>query len=474
MKNSTTRAPSPSPGSGTLPPAKLRAMAALAEEAALLAGGEVFLRGRPADRAMGAFVRDRRSIGGRDRRFVTETVFSMFRWWGWLRRLLPCPEAAFFATPDDAAAAPPDASARARLLLAAALADADLAAPPPAASAWAERLRLPLAGFAEFARMGDPAGRVRRILSLIGGLPAEALRFPDLAPSWLPTLLPSAIPPGTFVEWAQRRPPLWIRAQPASGAEAIAALLRTQDIVVEPHPRLPGALALRGARVNLYELPAFREGQFEIQDAASQGIGLACAPRPGERWWDACAGGGGKSLQLGALMQGRGLVLATDIRAYKLEELRRRARRANLHNLRAEPWDGSGIKRQWAKAFDGVLVDAPCSGTGTWRRNPDARWRIRPDDIAELAATQRRILALAAPAVRPGGRLVYATCSVLAKENAEVVQDFLAAHPEFCLSPFPHPLTGEATDGTVQFLPWDTDNDAMFAAVLQRAPGRDT
>ncbi len=362
----------------------------------------------------------------------------------------------------------------ARLLLAAALADADLADPPPAASAWADRLRLPLARFAEFARMSDPAGRVRRIVSLIGSLPAEALPFPDLAPPWLPTLLPATIPPGTFIEWAQRRPPLWIRACPATGAEEIAALLRTQNIVVEPHPRLPGALALRGARVNLYELPAFREGRFEIQDAASQGIGLACAPRPGERWWDACAGGGGKSLQLGALMQGRGLVLATDIRAYKLEELRRRARRAGLHNLRAEPWDGSGIKRQWAKAFDGVLVDAPCSGAGTWRRNPDARWRVGPDDIAELAATQLRILTLTAPAVKPGGRLVYSTCSVLAKENAEVVQAFLAAHPEFSLAPFIHPLTGEATDGTVQLLPWDTDNDAMFAAVLQRAPERDT
>lgn len=445
-------------------------MANLAEEAALLAGREVFLRRRPADRAMGALVRDRRTIGGRDRRFITETVFSLFRWWGWLRYLTPLPPAALFAESTATTVAPglADGLAWARLLLAAALADADLATPPPAAAAWAERLNLPLARFAELARIGDPAGRVRRLLAIIGEVPKEKLSFLDLAPPWLSGELTPEIPPGKLLEWAQRRPPIWLRAQPLAVADDLAEMFREQAIAVERHPRVAGALALRAARINLYELPEFRAGCFEIQDLASQGIGLACAPQGGERWWDVCAGGGGKSLQLGALMQGRGMILATDIREYKLEELRRRARRENLHNIRAEPWNGTRIPRQWRESFHGVLVDAPCSGSGTWRRNPDSRWRITPEDLTDLAHTQTGILDAAAPAVKPGGRLVYATCSVLVRENASVVQAFLAAHPEFSLVPTTHPITGAPTTGMIQFLPWDTDNDAMFAAVMRR------
>lgn len=456
-------------GVTVLGPAKLRSMAALAEEAALLAGREVFLRRRPADRAMGAYVRDRKSIGGRDRRLITETVFSMFRWWGWLRRLLPSPELAVFAEPgEDGASVAPDPTAWARLLLASALADADLAAPPPAAAFWAERLGLPLAKFAELARGSDPAGRVRRLLAMIGGVPVETLSFMDLAPPWLAEALSPEIPPGKLIEWAQRRPPVWLRANPVEAVDELSQGFQEKEIAVELHPRVKGAMALRGARGNLYELAEFRAGRFELQDLASQGIGLACAPSPGERWWDVCAGGGGKSLHLGSLMQGKGMLLATDIREYKLEELRRRARRAGLHSLRAEPWDGTRIKRQWHDAFDGVLVDAPCSGSGTWRRNPDARWRVTPEDIAELAETQGRILDIAAPAVKPGGRLVYATCSALTQENADVVGAFLASHPGFALCPCVHPITGEPIDGRIQFLPWDADNDAMFAAVFRR------
>ena len=156
---------------------------------------------------------------------------------------------------------------------------------------------------------------------------------------------------------------------------------------------------------------------------------MACMARPGERWWDVCAGGGGKTLQLAGMMQRRGTILATDIRAYKLEDLKRRAARAAYPNIRCAEWNGEAPPRGKKGMFDGVLIDAPCSSSGRWRRNPtDAGARPR-NGVEELPEFRSRILEAACAGVKPGGVLVYATCSLFEREDERIVQGFFTKTP---------------------------------------------
>jgi 16S rRNA (cytosine967-C5)-methyltransferase len=211
-------------------------------------------------------------------------------------------------------------------------------------------------------------------------------------------------------------------------------------------------------------------GELEIQDLASQAVALACDPDPGERWWDACAGAGGKALHLAALMGGKGVVVATDTHPGRLKEAVRRARRSPFRNLTTKEWDGRHVAGK-PRSFDGVLVDAPCSAIGTWRRNPDARWTLDRQAIPRLAELQGDLLRAASSGVKPGGTLVYSVCTLTPTETVVVVRNFLDAHPEFQLDPFPHPLNESPTDGTLLIWPQDADTDAMFVARMVRAGG---
>ena len=184
--------------------------------------------------------------------------------------------------------------------------------------------------------------------------------------------------------------------------------------------------------------PPFERGDLEIQDLASQAVGLACDPDPGERWWDACAGAGGKSLHLAALMKGKGLVVATDVHEIKLKEAVRRARRSPFRNLTTKAWDGKHVAGK-PGSFDGVLVDAPCSAIGTWRRNPDARWTLDREAIARLAELQGQILDAASAGVRQGGTLVYSVCTLTPAETTGVVSAFLDDAPRVPARPVPPP-----------------------------------
>ncbi|HCH87370.1 MAG TPA: SAM-dependent methyltransferase, partial [Lentisphaeria bacterium] len=179
-------------------------------------------------------------------------------------------------------------------------------------------------------------------------------------------------------------------------------------------------------------------------------------------------GAGGKTLELADLMERTGTVVACDVRSYKLDDLRIRARRAGFPNIVTREWDGKPFKGKQAGGYDGVLVDAPCSCSGVWRRNPDGRWTLKPEDVEEAAALQQRILEAASTAVRSGGLLIYATCSLFPRENGGVVDAFLASHEEFALEPFEHPLTGEPCGGMLQVRSFDGDCDSMFVARLRR------
>ena len=193
--------------------------------------------------------------------------------------------------------------------------------------------------------------------------------------------------------------------------------------------RCSTAFRYTGAR-DLFVTTPFQQGQFEIQDLASQLVGHACAPSAGETWWDAFAGEGGKTLHLADLMQNKGLIWASDRSARRLNILRKRAARGGVFNYRAVPWDG-GPQPPTRTRFDGVLVDAPCSGVGTWQRHPHARWTASPADVRELAGVQQQALDHVAASVKPGGRLIYSVCTLTRAETRDVVSRFSALHPEF-------------------------------------------
>jgi 16S rRNA (cytosine967-C5)-methyltransferase len=222
----------------------------------------------------------------------------------------------------------------------------------------------------------------------------------------------------------QREPKLWLRAR-RGRAEWLAQKLSGAEV----SPLLPDALVFAG-EADLFKTPEFHAGEFEIQDIASQVVGWLCAPQPGETWWDACAGEGGKTLHLSDLMQNQGRLWASDRAEWRLKKLKRRTSRAKVFNYRSGFWDG-GAKLPTKTKFDGVLVDAPCSGIGTWQRNPQARWTTTPDDVRELSEIQRRLLANVAPGVKRGGKLIFSVCTLARAEMTEVVEQFNASRPDF-------------------------------------------
>ena len=256
-----------------------------------------------------------------------------------------------------------------------------------------------------------------------------------------------------------------------------AMLRQLRNLGLRPEPTRLSPLGIRlPERLSLSRLTPLRTGDIEIQDEGSQLVALLLDARPGDRVADVCAGAGGKTLAIASQMQNKGHVAACDVSEGRLKRCAERVRKAGLHNVQTQLL--SSETDRWIKrrkgSFDRVLVDAPCSGTGTWRRNPDARWRgPEAQGLDHLVALQGRILASAARLVKPGGRLVYATCSLLPAENAGQVTAFLAAHPAFRLIRVeeiaPH-LADHAEAGCLSLTPARAGTDGFFAAVMQRAP----
>lgn len=431
----------PAPPAGAVEPvARLRSRARRAGEVVLQVENAV-ARGLPADAALSALFRSDPSCGSRDRRFYGDIAFAAFRWRGW-------------------AGSVSDEGVRAMI--------------------WAHLLE---------ATDTHPAiGQAARDQGLsdsspVGGatLRAKAERFasrrgldapPDilaLAPAWLPAEFEAGAErvddrPETllrFVESAQERPPLWLRADGVSGAELVARL-KAAGVRATVSPALPRAVCVDG-HPHLGELERRIGPVFSVQDLASQAVGAVCEAAPGESWWDVCAGAGGKSLDLAGRVGGGGRVLSTDVRASALRELERRGRRAGVP-IEVARRDG---RRPRPGAFDGVLVDAPCSGVGTWGRSPDARWRASPEAVARASRVQSELLAQASAAVRPGGRLIYAVCTLTRRETTDVASRFLEERPDFRPARQIHPITGEAAaDGRLWLWPWHGPCGGMFVAAF--------
>lgn len=278
----------------------------------------------------------------------------------------------------------------------------------------------------------------------------------------------------TELEALLRPAPLDLRVNTLkiSRAEAIETL-RKSGLKVEETKHSPVGLRVR-ERPSLGDIALLKQGAIEIQDEGSQLVAFALAPKPGERVVDFCAGAGGKTLALSILMQNKGKIVACDVLENRLKRSAERFRRAGLHNIETKPLKSE--RDPWVKhhkeKFDRVLVDAPCSGTGTWRRNPDSRWRALGPGLDALLPLQAGILDSACRLVRPGGRLVYATCSLLPEENEKQIERFLDNHTDFKLVPIRDAAAAlEKLPGIGDYLalsPAAHDTDGFFAAVMEK------
>lgn len=418
-----------------------------ASAAAEFVENEVFEHRKRADRALSEHLK-RARLSPPDQRFVSQAVFALVRWRGWT---LPLHADGL----------------EARLLWSWLLDQTEI---HPACRELARRVNVQPGSLVALGDAPDWPVMAQGLRRMIGRpIATDPWR---LFPDWFREHVSSAPGEGTpkhrqvaLLRILQTPAPFWVRDQsPTEGATW--SELRAEGVKPWVHRRLTRAAKLDSS-VDIHHFSSYERGMLEIQDLASQAVGHVCDPDPGERWWDVCAGAGGKALHLASLMRGRGVVIATDSHAGRLKEAARRARRSPLRNISVKP---SGGDRAAGKpgSFHGVLVDAPCSALGTWRRNPDARWLIDGDAVERLAAQQRDLLTRAARGVRKGGSLVYSVCTWTEAETSGVVQAFLEANPTFQLDPFPHPFTGTETAGTLQIWPREADSDAMYIARMVR------
>ena len=327
-----------------------------------------------------------------------------------------------------------------------------------------------------------PAAVTNPEATLLDGLRGGKMDHEDMpddvrleCPAWAVAPLLRRFGPAFGTEMAATLvpPPLDLRVNPIKGTRKdMLRELNAMGLRAEPTKLSPLGIRVR-ERLSLSRLPGLKTGEIEIQDEGSQLVALLVGAGPGDRVVDFCAGAGGKTLALAAQMKNKGHVVACDVNEARLKRCAERMRRAGLHNVETRVL--ASETDRWVKrhkgGYDRVLIDAPCSGTGTWRRNPDARWRAPELGLENLVALQSRILASAARLVKPGGRVVYATCSMLCEENEDQVAKFLSAHPAFRLVPLVEAapeLVGSAHPDHLSLTPARHETDGFFAAVLQR------
>ena len=358
--------------------------------------------------------------------------------------------------------------------------------------------------FTDFAEAGQsPTMRRLTILGLaeavgvdsLGGLTEEETAFLErikeidrtLMPSQMRTNLPKWLYEKFVAQYGEAETLLLADAlnQPAPLDLRVNSIKATRDevqagLLEAPIDALPMPYAPLGLRVmkkpSLQNLPLFKSGAIEVQDEGSQVLSQIVGAKRGEMVVDFCAGAGGKTLALGALMRNTGRLYAFDISEKRLAKLKPRLARSglsNVHPVQIAHERDAKIKRLAGK-IDRVLVDAPCSGLGTLRRNPDVKWRQKVEAVAEMQVKQASILDGAARLLKGGGRLVYATCSLLDEENEFIVGQFLAAHPEFDLVPMSQVLAEQKIElemgDYLKLLPHKHQTDGFFAAVMQRKP----
>ena len=408
-------------------------------QASVALAGVLDLSG-PADEALSRFFREHRSLGRQERAFIAEAAFTV------LRRKRSLAAAAGAETPRELLIA-----ALVRVLGFSGRALEEVLKPD------------------EFALVGK-AKAFR--------LDAQPLAVRADLPDWLWERLAAELGEAEALRQSQsllNAAPLDLRVNLArTSREEALEQLAADGLAAEPAPLSPAALRLAG-RPAINRHPLFEAGLVEVQDEGSQLLAWLVAPRRGEMVADYCAGAGGKTLALAMLMRGSGRLYAMDVSARRLAALAPRASRAgvtSIHPIALSGDNDSRVKRLAGK-IDRVLVDAPCSGFGTLRRNPELKWRHGPKAVDELAAKQARILESAARLVKLGGRLVYATCSLLRQENEAIADAFAASHPEFAPLSCADLLKGQRipldTGPRLRLSPATHGTDGFFAAAFERA-----
>ena len=394
----------------------------------------------PADAQLSQFFRDNRSLGQRDRALVADTVYAVLR----RRRLLE------HVTPNAT----------------------------PREMALAALVKLQGIGVSQIEAVLD--AEEKAWLSKLKATDLDTLPYEIRAdlPDWVIERLRRSMDDASLLELArglQQAAPLDLRVNTLKAPrEAVLDRLAYDEIEAHPTRYAPLGVRVKG-KPALNQHPMFLDGAVEVQDEGSQILGMLVEPRRGEMVVDFCAGAGGKTLQMGAAMNSTGRLYAFDVSDKRLANLAPRLKRSGLSNVFPQRIAGENdpkVKRLRGK-IDRVLVDAPCTGLGTLRRNPDLKVRQTVEGLAELNAKQRAILAAAASLVKPGGRLVYGTCSLLAEENEDIVQEFLAAHDDFKLVPAKAVLEKQGLNlkGTGEYLhlyPHVHETDGFFAAVMER------
>ena len=358
----------------------------------------IFEEGKYADKVIEKVLQSNKRWGARDRAFIAENTYEIVRWWRLLQYL------------THSEGQPLTIALLNRMF-----------------GTWQVLNDIELPRWEEFSEV-RPA-EIRKFYEK-----AEKIRkIRQSIPDWLDELGQAEL----GEHWNFELPALNEEAQVVLRANTLrtsASELRRlfQEVEIETFPidKLPDALLLK-ERMNVFTTSFFKEGYFEMQDASSQLVAPFLDVEPGMRVIDACAGAGGKTLHLASLMHNKGQLIAMDIEQWKLDELKKRARRNGVQNVETRLIENNKTLKRLQGSADRLLLDVPCSGLGVLRRNPDAKWKLTPEFIDSLRNTQQEILQNHSQVLRKGGQLVYATCSILPSESELQVRAFLAEHPDF-------------------------------------------
>lgn len=349
--------------------------------------GQIFEANRYADKVIEKVLKQNPKWGARDRRFIAETTYDIVRWYRLLQQAAQAQRGDYW-----------------KLI-----------------AAWCISHDVPLPPWQEFRGIAPAA-----ILTALRA--ADERRVRESIPDWMDALGAQELGQRWDTELAalneEARVVLRVNTLKVSRAQVQQRLYDEHHIETYIDAEYPDALMLR-ERQNIFSTGAFREGWFEVQDAGSQRIAPYLDIEPGMRIVDACAGAGGKTLHLAALSRNKGRIVAMDVEQWKLDELQKRARRAGVSNLETRLIDSTKVIKRLEHAADRVLLDVPCSGLGVLRRNPDAKWKLSASFIDEVKTLQHKILHDYSVMVKPGGILVYSTCSILSSENEQQVARFL-------------------------------------------------
>jgi 16S rRNA (cytosine967-C5)-methyltransferase len=406
--------------------------------------------GVPADQLLSKIFKLRKEIGSRDRRLINDLIFSSYRWKGWLNQFGKLNQEEIFAL---------------ALFL-------DGKKDYEICRYWGENLDKVFNEINTF----DFSQNLEEKLKIFSNDNNSKVNYDfikDLFPSWFFEkslfLVDIVANPKFFLDFAttiQTRSPLWIRSS-LKNRNRFSSTLEKANVSFIEHPFIKSALAIT-TNINLNIIKEIKSIPHETQDLSSQAVGLICSPKSNEKWLDACAGSGGKTMHLAHLSGGKGEIVAYDVRKNMLKKIKTRSKKWRLKNISIIE-NPKKISEEFPIGFDGVLVDAPCSGVGTWRRNPDARWRLGRSEINSYSELQYEILTEMSSRVRVGGVLVYSVCTLTKLETGDCINRFLKNYKAFKLLPFSNPITKEQTDGTLEIWPQTNNCDGMFVVKMQKS-----